>query len=179
VRHPDWFGEPWRTRLTELLAELGVGRAVLDSRAVHAGPDDPQAESKRRKPQLPFHPDVTSDTAFVRFIAHPTLERNHRLLDEVAELAVQWLARGKQTYLFAHCPDERQSVHVARELHRRVRAEHDRHVRISVPRRPDVDDRDVGLVERLREAEPLDVDHVPEAAARVDGESLAAHDCNL
>lgn len=120
VRHPDWFGEPWRTRLTELLAELGVGRAVLDSRAVHAGPDDPQAESKRRKPELPFHPDVTSDTAFVRFIAHPLLERNHRLLDEVAELAVQWLARGKQTYLFAHCPDERQSVHVARELHRRI-----------------------------------------------------------
>jgi uncharacterized protein YecE (DUF72 family) len=60
VRHQQWFNQPQATRLNELLEQLSVGRVLLDTRPIYAGPDDPQLHSERKKPKLPLQPIATA-----------------------------------------------------------------------------------------------------------------------
>jgi uncharacterized protein YecE (DUF72 family) len=116
VRHLDWFRMPHRDRLNQLLSHLGVGRVLLDTRPIYQGPDDPQATSNRRKPKVPLQPGVTAPFCLIRFISHPTLERNELYLAEWVQHIAQWLPQGTRIYFFAHCPDEARSPHLARHF---------------------------------------------------------------
>ncbi|MGB3299185.1 MAG: DUF72 domain-containing protein [Phormidesmis sp.] len=118
VRHLDWFKKKHAAELNGLLTQLGVGRVLLDTRAMYAWEDegevDPQMRSQRRKPKVPLQPIITADFAIVRYISHPHLLRNHDYLAGWVAQVNEWLAEGKQVYFFVHCPMEEESPGIAR-----------------------------------------------------------------
>ncbi|MEM9215049.1 MAG: DUF72 domain-containing protein [Cyanobacteria bacterium P01_F01_bin.150] len=114
VRHPDWFKMPHANRLNYALTELGVGRALLDSRPIYDCKDDPQVRSERRKPNLPLQPITTAPFSLIRYISHPVLENNQRYLNEWVAHVTQWYAQGIDLYFFVHCPIEARSPQIAR-----------------------------------------------------------------
>lgn len=122
VRHPDWFGSALGARLDTLLARLGMGRVVLDTRPIYSGPDDPQADNPRKKPEVPLHAELTAPRTLVRLICHPLLERTAPFLEEWAERVHRWLDDGVEVYFFVHCPDDWYSPAHARHLHRLLTA---------------------------------------------------------
>ncbi len=116
VRHLDWFQEPYESQLNRLLESLGVGRVLLDTRPIYRSPDDPQANSSRRKPDVPVKYSLTADFSLIRFISHPQLEFNQAFLEEWAKQVAQWLRQGKRIYFFVHCPLEARSPFTARHF---------------------------------------------------------------
>ncbi|MBD2664795.1 hypothetical protein B6N60_04061 [Richelia sinica FACHB-800] len=116
VRHRDWFQEPHASNLTALLASLGVGRVLLDSRPIYSGDDDPQIASERRKPQLPVQFSVTAPFTLIRFISHPHLPVNQPFMEEWVTQIQQWLKAGIRIYFFVHCPTEERSPGNARHF---------------------------------------------------------------
>ena len=106
VRHRDWFVAPYREQLNEMLAELNVTRVLLDTRPIYNCKNDPQVNSKRRKPNVPLQPIVTSNNAFIRFISNFETERNKIYLEQWSLQVSNWLAAGKNVYFFVHCPIE-------------------------------------------------------------------------
>ena len=116
VRHRDWYETPHAEKLTALLAQLGVGRVLLDSRPIYTGSDDPQVLSERKKPQLPLQPSVTAPFSLIRFISHPEPAVNQPFLAEWAVRVDEWLRQGTRVYFFVHCPVEARSPHTARHF---------------------------------------------------------------
>ncbi len=113
VRHKDWFKQPYHNELNQMLAELNVGRVLLDTRPIYNAPDDPQSSSARRKPLLPLQPVVTSEFTLIRFISHPEAKYNLSYLQEWAEQLKIWITQGKTVYFFVHCPQEERSPDTA------------------------------------------------------------------
>lgn len=116
VRHPDWFREPYASALTAILAQLGVGRVLLDTRPIYDSPDDPQIHTERRKPKLPLLPSVTAPFSLVRFVSHPHKECNQSFLKEWVGHVSRWLRQGTRIYFFVHCPVEERSPGTARSF---------------------------------------------------------------
>lgn len=117
VRHLDWYKEPHSSQLNQILTDLGIGRVLLDTRPIYNSPDNPQANSTRKKPKLPLTPVVTSDFAFVRFISHPKRKYNEAFLSEWVSHLSNWLQQDKTIYFFVHCPQEERSPDTAFYLH--------------------------------------------------------------
>lgn len=109
VRHLDWYKEPHASQLNQTLTQLGVGRVLLDTRPIYNSPDDPQANSARKKPRLPLTPVVTSDFILVRFISHPQRQYNDIFLSGWVSNIGNWLNQNKTIYFFVHCPQEERS----------------------------------------------------------------------
>ena len=131
VRHPDWFGEPHHAALGALLREHDVARVLIDTRPIRELPDvAPESgrvkalmdQARERKPDVPLLPERTASFALVRYVGHPQVTLNAPLLDEWADRLASWLRDGADVYAFCHCPDETQSPHICRDLHRRVSA---------------------------------------------------------
>lgn len=109
VRHRDWFQAPYATQLHTLLAELNLGRVLLDSRPIYDCPDDPQLHSERRKPRVPLHMTMTTDFSLIRYISHPKAGMNQVYLQAWATQIESWLRQDKRIYFFVHCPLEQRS----------------------------------------------------------------------
>jgi uncharacterized protein YecE (DUF72 family) len=118
VRHLEWFQERPAAELSALLTRLGVGRVLLDTRAMYAWQDegdvDPQLHSPRRKPRVPLLMVTTADFVIVRYISHPRLLHNQDYLSDWVSQVNEWLEAGKQVYFFVHCPMEVESPEIAR-----------------------------------------------------------------
>ena len=120
LRHADWFREEVHARLCELLGSHGAGLALLDSRPIFSGADDPQRDSQRKKPRLPVLERAVSGHAMVRFIGHPDPARNERYFTPWAERVKLWLEERRDVSFFAHCPREEFSPSIARAFHERL-----------------------------------------------------------
>ena len=114
LRHPEWFGDPIRPRLDRALRAASATNVILDTRPIFEGQDNPQAHSKRKKPNLPVRPEATSSRCMVRYIGHPTLERNAGYLKQWAKRTARWLCEGRDVLFFCHCPEEEVSPQLAR-----------------------------------------------------------------
>ncbi|MBD1824711.1 DUF72 domain-containing protein [Cyanobacteria bacterium FACHB-DQ100] len=114
VRHAQWFREPYRTQLNELLTELNIGRVLLDTRPIYECEDDPQLQSERKKPQVPLQPDITAPFSLIRYISHPSI--NQVYLEEWVKLVDRALQQGTEIYFFVHCPIEERSPQNARSF---------------------------------------------------------------
>ncbi|MCU0495125.1 MAG: DUF72 domain-containing protein [Chloroflexaceae bacterium] len=145
VRHPAWYAPTHEQPLMELLARHNMGRVLMDVRPLKQETTPEFAEylnaALDKKPDVPLHPVRSSDIVLLRYIGHPDPVRNHDLLDEWANRIVPWLAEGVAVYAFMHCPDERQSPGLCRELYRRLQA------RASLPPLP-WDEADGGVVKQ-------------------------------
>jgi uncharacterized protein YecE (DUF72 family) len=125
VRHLDWFQEPHATRLNQMLAAMGVGRVLLDTRPIYdcmnTPDDDPQIGSERKKPKVPLQPVVTAPFTIIRYISHPQLRVNQPYFEAWIPRLKQWLQNGTDIYFFAHCPQEEHSPAIAREVYHQLR----------------------------------------------------------
>ena len=117
VRDPDWFQSQSSSSLNSLLKSLNIARVLLDTRPIYNCPDNPQATSTRKKPQLPLQPIVLGDLGFVRFISHPHRKHNQIYLEQWVEHLKIWLNQGKTVYFMVHCPQEILSPDTARYFH--------------------------------------------------------------
>ncbi|MGL6527791.1 DUF72 domain-containing protein [Aeromonas hydrophila] len=125
VRHPDFFakGEAER-QLNRLLMERGINRIMLDSRPLFSVPASIAAKSaamidaQGKKPRLPVHLLATANAPVVRLIGLPDPAANHPFLPGWLPHWRQWLAEGKDLYLFIHTADNAQSPELARQVAR-------------------------------------------------------------
>jgi uncharacterized protein YecE (DUF72 family) len=124
VRHPEFFERP--ALLSTLLDRYGLGRAVLDSRALYAGDaDHPDVVAARHeKPDLPVQPQARNGIAFVRLVLHPQAAGNGRYLDQWGRLTAQYLAAGQRVYVMIHCPNNQHCPELAADFHARLRRQH-------------------------------------------------------
>ncbi len=117
VRHLDWFKSPHQERLTELLVKLGVGRVILDTRAIYAADPSLGAIVQCKKPQVPLALSLTAPFTLIRYVSHPVRSANQVWLEDWANQLRSWLDLNTQIYLFVHCPIEARSPINARYLH--------------------------------------------------------------
>ncbi len=120
VRHPDFFakGEAERA-LNRLLMEQGVNRVMLDSRPLFSVQAITPAlvDAQGKKPRLPVHLLATANAPMVRFIGLPDPAANHPFLPSWLPHWRQWLAEGKNLYLYIHTADNAQAPELARQNH--------------------------------------------------------------
>ena len=125
VRHPDFFakGEAERA-LNRLLMDKGINRIMLDSRPLFSVPASLAAknaalvDAQGKKPRLPVHLLATANSPVVRFIGLPHPEDNHPFLPSWLPHWKQWLAEGKDLYLFIHTADNARAPELARQVSR-------------------------------------------------------------
>jgi len=121
VRHPDFFakGEAERA-LNRMLMEKGVNRIMLDSRPLFSVPATSAAlvDAQGKKPRLPVHLLATASAPVVRLIGLPDPAANHPFLPGWLPRWQQWLAEGKDLYLFIHTADNVQAPELARQVTR-------------------------------------------------------------
>ncbi|MBS4698901.1 DUF72 domain-containing protein [Aeromonas media] len=121
VRHPDFFakGEAERT-LNRLLMDKGINRIMLDSRPLFSVPATTPAlvDAQGKKPRLPVHLLATANSPVVRLIGLPHPEDHHPFLPSWLPHWKQWLAEGKDLYLFIHTADNARAPELARQVSR-------------------------------------------------------------
>jgi len=121
VRHFDWFKPEYNERLDALLNELKIAKVLLDTRSIYNCPDNPQANSQRKKPNVPLKSTVTGDIAFIRFISHPNQAYNQIYLAEWLNDLHNWFCQGKTVYFFVHCPEESRSPDIAKYFYNQLK----------------------------------------------------------
>ncbi|MCK2084764.1 DUF72 domain-containing protein [Aeromonas sp. 3925] len=121
VRHPDFFakGEAERA-LNRLLMDRGINRIMLDSRPLFSVPATTAAmiDAQGKKPRLPVHLLATANSPVVRLIGLPQIEDNYPFLPSWLPRWKQWLAEGKDLYLFIHTADNVRAPELARQVSR-------------------------------------------------------------
>ncbi len=124
VRHDDFCrGGAAERALNDLLAERGVERIVIDTRAVFAGPRQTPAEVEafERKPRLTVRPVAIGDRPVVRFIGQTRAEANPEWWSKWVPKVAQWLAEGRSPTVFIHTPDNLVAPSLCRQFHAEVR----------------------------------------------------------
>lgn len=129
VRHLDWFDEPNRKMLNDLLTENKMARVVIDTRPIRnmAGDESVKGssyesllEARERKPDVPVFEEQTTDFTFLRYIGHPEMSQNQVWVEEWVSRISDQLAAGKEAYVFCHTPDNYLAPYLCKEIHQRV-----------------------------------------------------------
>ncbi|MFT7465508.1 MAG: hypothetical protein ACI9EF_003877 [Pseudohongiellaceae bacterium] len=116
LRHLGWFDGAVAQPLFSELAQLNVGRVILDTRPLFAFGDNPQSGNPRKKPRLPVPTLPPAQHVMLRFVGHPDRQRNEPWLLRWAELIEGWLTEGRDVFVFCHCPVEDHSPFLVRRL---------------------------------------------------------------
>ena len=132
VRHPAFFTQP--EILDDTLERYGLGRVVLDSRALYEGDrSHPEVlEALHEKPDLPVRPVIYNDLSFTRLILHPDRVSNGPYLHEWAERIAAHLAERVPSWIMIHCPNNGHCPELALRFHRILQA------RVAAPGLPDL-----------------------------------------
>lgn len=113
VRHPAFFAKGQAEReLNQWLIEKGYDRIIMDSRPVFS--EQPSSthphyasllDAQQKKPKVPVHAIATANQPAIRFIGHPQEEKNVAFFTPWVNKISEWIAEGKQPYLFIHTSD--------------------------------------------------------------------------
>ena len=123
-RHRGFFdGGSAHRRADDVLAGAGIGRVVLDTRALYAEPatSDAAVEERRTKPRLPVVTNLMGDEPVVRVIGGDDVETNFAGLTTWLPEVTGWLGQGRRPFVFAHQPQNLFSPSLARRFHDAVR----------------------------------------------------------
>ena len=123
VRNPVFFEKgPEEKQLNRLLAERGIDRTSLDSRALFSAPADSEAmvDAQQKKPHLPVHAVATGSRPMVRFIGRMEEEQNAIYWQPWLQKVTQWLSEGKEPVVFIHTPDNIQAPTHARLFYQQL-----------------------------------------------------------
>lgn len=120
LRHPAFFdGSSAHRAVDSILERCRVGRVVLDTRALYAGPALTEAEidERRTKPALPVVTDRMGTTPIVRVIGADDPEQTYRGLEAWRPHVQRWIEEGREPYVFVHQPTNIDSPGLARRFH--------------------------------------------------------------
>jgi uncharacterized protein YecE (DUF72 family) len=120
LRHRAFFdGGPTHRSVDDALRSAGIGRVVLDTRPLYADTvlTDAAVDERRTKPQLPIVTDLVGDEPVVRVIGGDDARRAIAGLAAWTDEVLDWIAAGRQPYVFAHQPENRDSPRLARGFH--------------------------------------------------------------
>jgi len=129
VRHLDWFESPNHELLNQYLSDHNMARVVIDTRPIRSLEGDQSIEgttyqslleARERKPDVPVFQERTTGFVFLRYIGHPDIEQNRRLLEEWAVYLASQLKAGADAYVFCHSPNNLAAPYLCRELHHLV-----------------------------------------------------------
>ena len=98
---------------------------MLDSRPLFSVPATTPAlvDAQGKKPRLPVHLLATANAPMVRFIGLPDPAANHPFLPSWLPHWRQWLAEGKDLYLYIHTADNARAPELARQITRLLEQE--------------------------------------------------------
>jgi uncharacterized protein YecE (DUF72 family) len=139
VRHRAWFISAYQEHLMGLLQTLNKAPVLVDTRPIRSlsgkrilegSVYEQMLETRERKPDQPIPTRQEMGITFLRFVGHPVMDQNAKFIDEWADYLAGALERGREAYVFCHCPDERLDPWLCREFHQRVNA------RFSIPPLP-------------------------------------------
>ncbi|MGF1595397.1 MAG: DUF72 domain-containing protein [Acidimicrobiales bacterium] len=117
-------GGPAERALNDLLAERGVERIIIDTRAVFAGPvvTPAEREAVERKPRLTVRPVAIGRHPVVRFIGQTVGSSNPGWWAKWVPKVAQWLREGRTPTFFVRTPDNAVAPALARRFHAEVAA---------------------------------------------------------
>lgn len=119
VRHRDFFaGGSSEAALDALLAEQGIDRVILDSRALFSAPpaDEVDRVAHGAKPRLPVRPTATATRPVVRFIGHRDDEISAQYWARWFPVVTRWLQQERQPTLLFHTADNVDAPRQARRF---------------------------------------------------------------
>lgn len=121
VRHIDFFNHP--ELLEPLLKHQGLGRVIMDTRAVFRGNrSHPEVTSALHdKPDVPVLGKIYNKTVFVRLLLHPDIVSNDLYIDQWVNRINQALVAGCDCYMMIHCPNNLHCPPMALDFHERLR----------------------------------------------------------
>ena len=125
MRHPAFFEPgPARQAALDLMRGHDLDWIILDSRAFFAGPvmTKEEEEAFHRKPQLPVRPVATGPHPIVRFIGQNDAEANPPFWEKWLPKIAEWLADGREPFVFFHTPNNIEGPGLARRFHADVAA---------------------------------------------------------
>jgi uncharacterized protein YecE (DUF72 family) len=125
LRHRGFFDHGAAHRaVDEVLRSADVGRVVLDTRPLYAAPpiSDAAVDERRTKPRLPVLTDVMGPSPIVRVIGSDDLDGTAEGLRTWIPQLADWIAEGREPYLFVHQPENLESPALARMIHADVTA---------------------------------------------------------
>ena len=123
VRHLDFFDKNITEQtLNRMLQQEGVGRTLFDTRALfHMPADTPEViDGQQKKPRVPLHVVSTAQHVLVRYIGPADFAANERWFTPWVGKIQQWLAQGKDIYLFAHTPDNVMAPQLALDMQQAI-----------------------------------------------------------
>ncbi|MCU7999311.1 DUF72 domain-containing protein [Shewanella sp. SM95] len=140
VRHAAFFAKGDAERaLNRLLIDKKVNRIIMDSRPLFALPPCNVAiiDAHKKKPRVPVHAIATANNPVVRFIGQPDdavaqlaqqgvavlPKDNDTFFDNWLTQLPQWLAEGREPYLFIHTPDNEAAPELAIRLYQKLRSQ--------------------------------------------------------
>ncbi|MCU8061535.1 DUF72 domain-containing protein [Shewanella sp. SM55] len=140
VRHAAFFAKGDAERaLNRLLIDKKVNRIIMDSRPLFALPPCNVAiiDAHKKKPRVPVHAIATANNPVVRFIGQPDdavtqlaqqgvtalPKDNDAFFDNWLTQLPQWLAEGREPYLFIHTPDNEAAPELAIRLYQKLRSQ--------------------------------------------------------
>lgn len=120
VRHPHFFtNESADKSLSGLLEKLRMDRVMFDSRPLFSlqARTTVVMEAQRKKPRLPAHTYALAQHPTLRFIGHPTLEKNGEYFRVWLRKLAGWIQQGLQPYIFMHMADPGDAPALANAFH--------------------------------------------------------------
>lgn len=126
-RHSAFFREA-EAATNRFLEDRGVDRVLFHTNTLlEVETDDPDLmESQRQKPHVPYRTYATGRRPFVRFVGPPAVEDNHPHLEEWAAIVADWIAEGREPYVFLHhAPADLYAPRLATDFHRMLAARTD------------------------------------------------------
>ncbi len=140
VRHPDFFvGGASERPLDDLLADHGVNRVILDSRALFTRPPETRAEHEawENKPRVPVRPVATASQPIVRLIGQRDLDDDLDHWQPWVTKIADWVRAGISPHVCTHTPDNDHALPLARRFHALVAAEVPELAPLPEPLRPE------------------------------------------
>lgn len=125
LRHPDFFvGGSMERAVDDLLADHGVNRVILDSRALFDRPahTPEEVDAWEKKPRLPVRPVATGTRPIVRLIGNRDLDASLARWEQWIPTVVRWLDEGRSPIVFTHTPDNDDAPPLARRFHQMITA---------------------------------------------------------
>lgn len=128
VRHPAFFAKGDAERnLNQWLIEKGYDRIIMDSRPVfseqitRSHPHyDSLLDAQQKKPKVPVHAIATANQPMIRFIGHPQEDKNFAFFTPWLSKLAEWIAAGKQPYVFIHTSDNVIAPELALQLYQKL-----------------------------------------------------------
>ncbi len=124
-RHFDFFGGTTESAFLDLLTALGINRALFDTADLHAlrVSDADVVAAQKKKPRVPRRADATAQFPLLRYVGHNHASRNLASFRWLAQTVTQWLAEGRQPFIFIHAPDDAQVPELCQAFHTRLSAQ--------------------------------------------------------